>query len=74
MTTYRHYSTTTVHVLRDGTRIGSLYRGGSGAWYFEHHQKQIVSDAELVAAATACDVLYGKESTPERVEALNRKL
>ena len=75
MTTYLHYSPTTVHVLRDGKRIGSLYRGATGAWFFERHAERVfVSHERLSGIVDACLDLHGHFATPERVEALNRKL
>jgi len=71
MTTYRYFSPTTVHVLRDGTRIGSLYRGSTGSWYFECPTRTDVSADEWVSVGRAMATLHGKHATPELVEKLN---
>jgi hypothetical protein len=73
MTTYRHYSPTTVHVLRYGVRIGSLYRVTPGSWFLEHPAHETLTAAEILASMSACIALHGHFASPERVEALNRK-
>jgi len=69
MTTYRYFSSKTVHVLRDGTRIGSLYRGATGSWYFEAHV--VLAQPPILDAMNACLTLHGKHASPQLVEKLN---
>jgi hypothetical protein len=72
MTTYRHYSATTVHVLRDGVRIGSLRHGRTGSWFFEHHTGRVrLSHAECDSILSTCLALHGKFASPELVAKLN---
>ena len=69
MTAYRHFSPTTVHVLRDGKRIGSLYRGATGSWFFE--ARVTLPNEPIIAAMKACTTLHGKFASPELVQKLN---
>ena len=73
--TFVHRTPKTVHIMRNGTRLGSLRRGGfgRGSWFGDQHvSAPDFTPQEQHAIGQLCLHLHDKYSTPERIAAFRQ--